>query len=122
MVSGSALEKVSLSSDEATDVERVKEVLVRAGLKKLTVTADWQSRVIRPDSGQLTGCEIQRLSLARALYRNTKILFLDEATSALDTETKLEITRPLDYIRKEMNVVQIAHKLSAVKKADKIVY
>jgi ABC-type multidrug transport system fused ATPase/permease subunit len=122
LVSGSVLENVSLLADIETDVERVREVLIRAGLEKLTVNDDWQSQVIRPDSGQLSGGEIQRLSLARALYRNPKILFLDEATSALDAETELEITKVLDDLRKEMTVVLIAHRLSTVKKADKIIY
>ena len=122
LVSGSVLENVSLLNDAETDVERVKEVLIRAGLEKLTVNDDWHSQVIRPDSGQLSGGEIQRLSLARALYRNPKILFLDEATSALDAQTELEITKVLDDLRKEMTVVLIAHRLSTVKKADKIIY
>jgi ABC-type multidrug transport system fused ATPase/permease subunit len=122
LVSGSVLENVSLLSDEETDPERVKEVLIRAGLKKLTTSPDWQTQEIRPDSGQLSGGEIQRLSLARALYRNPKILFLDEATSALDAETELEITRVLDDLKKDMTVVLIAHRLSTVKLADKIIY
>ena len=122
LVSGSVLENVSLLRDEDTDIERVKEVLIRAGLEKLTLNDDWQSQVIQPDSGQLSGGEIQRLSLARALYRNPKILFLDEATSALDAETELKITKVLDDLRKEMTVVLIAHRLSTVKKADKIIY
>ena len=122
LVSGSVLENVSLLRDHETDAERVKEVLVRAGLKKLTTSPDWQNQEIRPDSGQLSGGEIQRLSLARALYRNPKILFLDEATSALDAEAELEITGVLDDLKKDMTVVLIAHRLSTVKLADKIVY
>ena len=122
LVSGSVLENVSLLSDEETDAEQVKEVLIRAGLKKLTARPDWQSQEIRPVSGQLSGGEIQRLSLARALYRRPKILFLDEATSALDAESELEITNALDELKKEMTVVVIAHRLSTIKLADKIIY
>jgi ATP-binding cassette subfamily C protein len=122
LVSGSVLENVSLLSDEKTDQKRVREVLIRAGLKKLTTSPDWQTKEIRPDSGQLSGGEIQRLSLARALYRSPKILFLDEATSALDAETELEISNVLDNLKKDMTVVLIAHRLSTVKLADKIIY
>jgi ABC-type multidrug transport system fused ATPase/permease subunit len=77
---------------------------------------------VRPDSGQLSGGEIQRLGLARALYRNPGILFLDEATSALDAETESEINEVLDGLRGQMTVVLIAHRLSTVKNADKIIY
>jgi len=122
LVSGTVLENVSLVSEQETDSDRVKEVLIRSGLEKLTVSENWESQEIRPDSGQLSGGEIQRLSLARALYRNPKILFLDEATSALDAETELEITKVLEKLKGEMTVVLIAHRLSTVKKADKIIY
>jgi ABC-type multidrug transport system fused ATPase/permease subunit len=77
---------------------------------------------VHPDSGQLSGGEIQRLGLARALYRNPGILFLDEATSALDAETEFEINKVLDELRGRMTIVLIAHRLSTVKNADKIIY
>jgi ABC-type multidrug transport system fused ATPase/permease subunit len=62
------------------------------------------------------------LGLARALYRDPKILFLDEATSALDAETESKISRVLDSLRSQMTVVLIAHRLSTVLNADKIIY
>ena len=122
LISGSVLKNISLVDEEQTDSKRVKEVLIRVGLKKLTSSEDWQTQGIRPDSGQLSGGEIQRLSLARALYRNPRILFLDEATSALDAETELGITNVLDDLKKDTTVVLIAHRLSTVKLADKIIY
>ena len=122
LVSGSVLKNISLLDEEQTDPSRVKEALIRAGLEKLVRSPNWQTQEIRPDSGQLSGGEIQRLSLARALYRDPKILFLDEATSALDAETELEITNVLDRLKTDMTVVLIAHRLSTVKSADKIIY
>ena len=122
LVSGSILENVSLVDHDQTDKELTREVLIRAGLKKLTLDKNWSELQISPDSGELSGGEIQRLSLARALYRNPKILFLDEATSALDAETELEITKVLDDVKKDMTVVLIAHRLSTVRQADKIIY
>ena len=122
LVSGSLLENVSLLSEDKTNSERAKEVLIRAGLKKLTTSPDWQTKEIRPDLGQLSGGEIQRLSLARALYRSPGILFLDEATSSLDAETELEITNVLDDLKKDMTIVLIAHRLSTIQLADKIIY
>lgn len=122
LVSGTILENVSLVTEGETDNERVRSVLIQSGLGKLTAEEDWGERLLTPDSGELSGGEIQRLSLARALYRNPKILFLDEATSALDAETEFEITKVLDELRKDITVVLIAHRLSTVKTADKIIY
>lgn len=122
LVSGSVLENVSLLNDGETVAERVKEVLVRVGLEKLTVGSDWHRAQISPDLEQLSGGEIQRLSLARALYKNPKILFLDEATSSLDAETELQISKVLDDMRKDMTIVLIAHRLSTVMQADKLIY
>ena len=122
LVSGSLLENISLLPEKKTDSDRVKEALFRSGLGKLTTSPNWHTQEIRPDSGQLSGGEIQRLSLARALYQNPRILFLDEATSALDAETELEITNILNELKNDMTVVLIAHRLSTVKSADKIIY
>lgn len=122
LVTGSILENVSLVEDGSTDLDKVRESLIRAGLGKFTEPENWFELQIKPDSGQLSGGEIQRLGLARALYRDPKILFLDEATSALDAETEAEITKVLQSLKNEMTVVLIAHRLSTVQHADKIIY
>ncbi len=122
LVTGSILENVSLVEDSSTNLDKVKQSLVRAGLSKFTELENWFELQIKPDSGQLSGGEIQRLGLARALYRDPKILFLDEATSALDAETEAEITKVLHSLKNEMTVILIAHRLSTVQHADKIVY
>jgi ATP-binding cassette subfamily C protein len=122
LVTGSILENVSLIEDTSTDQAKVQQSLVRAGLGKFTELENWFELQIKPDSGQLSGGEIQRLGLARALYRDPKILFLDEATSALDAETEAEITKVLQSLKNEMTVILIAHRLSTVQHADKIIY
>ena len=121
LVSGTLAENVSLSSAEKTDNEKAVEVLKLAGLHAYANHGALEMNV-EPDAGQLSGGEIQRLGIARALYRDPGILFLDEATSALDAETEDQISKVLDQLRGEMTVVLIAHRLSTVMNADKIVY
>jgi ABC-type multidrug transport system fused ATPase/permease subunit len=123
LITGTLAENISLEDHSATNLPRVAFCLEQAGLGNfLGHDNEGLAIGITPDSGHLSGGEIQRLGLARALYRQPRILFLDEATSALDAETESRISSVLDELRTDMTIVLIAHRLSTVMNADNIIY
>lgn len=69
----------------------------------------------------VSGGQKQRISIARELYKNVDILIMDEATSALDSQTEREIQKNIDDLQGEYTILIVAHRLSTVRNADKIV-
>ncbi|MDD5065698.1 MAG: ABC transporter ATP-binding protein [bacterium] len=68
----------------------------------------------------LSGGEKQRVSIARAILKNPRVLILDEATSALDTHSEILVQKALNYLMQNKTTFVIAHRLSTIKHADKI--
>jgi subfamily B ATP-binding cassette protein MsbA len=73
------------------------------------------------DAGRLSGGQRQRLAIARALYKNAPILILDEATSQLDSESEALVARAFANLMRDRTTLVIAHRLSTVRRADRIV-
>ena len=70
----------------------------------------------------ISGGQRQRLGIARALITNPLLLVLDEATSALDGETELRIAESINKLKGKCTVIMIAHRLSSIRNADKVIY
>ncbi|MBW8172879.1 ABC transporter ATP-binding protein/permease [Ornithinimicrobium sp. Arc0846-15] len=124
LLEGSVRENVALASlDEEIDDDRVWEVLRAADLH--TIVQDMPGGLGAPvgERGvRFSGGQKQRIGIARALYRNPRILVLDEATSALDNATERKITDTILGLRGSMTVLVVAHRLSTVKRCDQIVF
>ena len=76
--------------------------------------------VIGENGVRLSGGEKQRVSIARAFLKDSKIVLLDEATSSLDSETEEKIQKALDKLTMNKTTVVIAHRLSTILNSDKI--
>ena len=77
--------------------------------------------VVGHNAMQLSGGQRQRLAIARALYKDAPLLILDEATSALDTESERAVQEALQRLMQKRTTLVIAHRLSTVQHADRIV-
>ncbi|MCD4749625.1 MAG: ABC transporter ATP-binding protein/permease [Thermoanaerobaculales bacterium] len=103
------------------DRTRVESALKRAGAWEFVESMeDGVFTVLEEFGANLSGGQRQRLAIARALYREPQILILDEATSALDNRSEAAIQRALEEVTKDCITFVIAHRLSTVDLADRI--
>lgn len=124
VVNGSVWENVTLGFN--IDVSREKlvwDALILARADKLVRDLpDGLLSKIGESGYKLSGGEKQRIGIARALFTKPKLLILDEATSALDADTEMDVTDAIKSLKGNTTTVMIAHRLSSVRNADKVVF
>ena len=121
LFAGTIMENIRYARPEATD-EEVMEAAKMADAHRFIVKYPdaYETRVGRGYKS-LSGGERQRISIARAILKDPKILILDEATSAMDTGTERRIQHALGILSKGRTTIMIAHRLSTLRDADRIV-
>lgn len=107
--------------DANPDAKRVEEAAVRANADEFIRQLPNGYQTVLGDRGMgLSGGQRQRLAIARALYRDPKLLILDEATSALDPESERLVQQALEVLMQGRSTLIIAHRLSTVRNAHRI--
>lgn len=122
LFSDSILKNIKFSNENA-DIEEVKKYSKLAcSLEFIEGLDEGFDTEIGERGIGLSGGQKQRISISRALIRDSSILILDDSTSALDMETEQELLRNLSMMEKQSTTFIVAHRISAVKNSDLIVY
>ena len=118
---GTVAENIAYGKPEATRQEIIAAARAAHAHDFILRLPHGYDSVVGERGQGLSGGERQRISIARALLINPRLLILDEATSAVDTETEKEIQKALDNLVQGRTTIAIAHRLSTLRKADRLV-
>ncbi len=118
---GTILDNIRYAKPEATEEEVIEAAKIAGAHDFIVQLPDAYSTMIGFGHKDLSGGERQRVSIARAILRNPKILILDEATAAMDTETERKIQTALERLSVGRTTITIAHRLSTLRDADKLI-
>jgi ATP-binding cassette, subfamily B, bacterial PglK len=124
VANGTVRENVALGYPihEAVD-DLVWEALETAQLRDFVESLPQRLDSVLGDRGmKISGGQRQRLGIARALFTKPKLLFLDEATSSLDGQTEADISSAIHRLKGSVTVIMIAHRLSTVREANRVIY
>ncbi|MBP5609158.1 MAG: ABC transporter ATP-binding protein [Lachnospiraceae bacterium] len=121
----SLTENISMKKEEATDKERARKCIEQAGLgNKLAGYKEGVDtpmlRVLHDDGMVLSGGELQKMALARALYKDAPVVVLDEPTAALDAMAESRMYEQFDAMVDGKSAVYISHRLSSTRFCDRI--
>ncbi len=118
---GTVRENILFGKSDATEDEVLAACQAANAHQFITQLPEGYDTMIGERGVKLSGGQKQRLSIARAILKDAPILILDEATSSVDTETELLIQEAIEHLMKGRTTIVIAHRLSTVRNADKIV-
>ena len=110
--------------DEQTprNLARFEEAIKKASIYEFVMSQPLKADALLGNNGiNVSGGQKQRISIARELYKEVDFLFMDEATSALDSETESEIQENIEKLKGKYTIVIVAHRLSTIKNADRII-
>lgn len=115
-------ENLLLVKPDATDAEIEKACKLSEIHSFIMTTENKYDTLIGENGITLSGGQKQRLAIARALLNNSKIIMFDESTSSLDNENQAKIQSAIENLSKDHTIIVVAHRLSTIINADKIIY
>ncbi len=121
LFAGSFYENIAYAKPGATAEEVIVAAKAANAHDFIMQTADGYNTIIGENGHSISGGERQRLAIARAIIKNPSILMLDEATSSLDVETESIIQDSLNRIVQGRTTIAIAHRLSTLRSADRLI-
>lgn len=123
VISGRIIENIALGIDsDEVDMNKLNSAISKSHLNDVLINLDYGVETdLGKQSDALSGGQLQRIGLARALYANPNLLILDEATSSLDAETEFAVSNSIQSLRGKTTIIVIAHRLTTVQNAD-VVY
>ena len=118
---GTIAENIAYAKPEASLTDVIKAAKAAYAHQFIMNLPDGYDTMIGAGGHGLSGGERQRISLARAILKDPRILILDEATSAIDTQTESQIQKALEELAKGRTTFNIAHRLSTLRNADRLI-
>ena len=118
---GSVAKNIAYGNESASREEIIRAAKLASAHDFISKMPDGYDTIIGASGKDLSGGERQRISIARAILANPKILILDEATASVDTETEKAIQNSLKYLVKGRTTLSIAHRLSTLRDADRLI-
>ena len=118
---GSVAKNIAYGNEDATRADIIRAAKLASAHEFISKLPDGYDTIIGSSGKDLSGGEKQRISIARAILADPKILILDEATASVDTETEKAIQHSLKYLVQGRTTLSIAHRLSTLRDADRLI-
>lgn len=118
---GTVADNIAYGNKDASRKDIIKAAMLASAHEFISNMPDGYDTVIGASGKSLSGGEKQRISIARAILADPKILILDEATASVDTATEKAIQKSIEYLIQGRTTLSIAHRLSTLRDADRLI-